>query len=159
VVRRAVLQRVQFLSRFETHCLSGSDADLGAGAGVAADARLAGAHAEDAETAQFNALAGGKGLLQAFEDRIHRSLCLGAGQARTLDHLMDDVLLNQRCNLAGATELDLQQPTGKMLQVLGCLWNSGNRPSGKFPLSRNFEVTFETIQAPVRNSPPAKSTL
>ena len=37
-----------------------------------------------------------KSLLEALEDRIHGSLRLGAGQARALDHMMDDVLLNQR---------------------------------------------------------------
>ena len=87
---------MQFLARFEAHCLAGGNANLGAGTGVAADAGFAGADAEDAKPAQFDALTGGESLFKALEDRIHRGLCLGAGQARTLDHMMDDVLLNQR---------------------------------------------------------------
>jgi len=47
--RRAGLQRVQFLAGLEAHRLTGGDADLGAGAGVAADAGFACADAEDAK--------------------------------------------------------------------------------------------------------------
>jgi hypothetical protein len=72
------------------------DADLGAGAGIAADAGLAGADAEDAKAAQLDAFAIRQSLLEALEDRIHRSLRLGAGKTCALDHMMDDVLLNQR---------------------------------------------------------------
>ena len=57
---RAGLQRVQFLAGLEAHRLAGGDADLGAGAGIAADAGFAGADAEDAKAAQFDALAGGQ---------------------------------------------------------------------------------------------------
>jgi hypothetical protein len=87
---------VQFLAGFEAHRLAGRNADLSTGAGIAADAGFAGADAEDAEAAQFNAFACGQSLLEALEDRVHGSLRLGAGQARALDHLMDYVLLNQR---------------------------------------------------------------
>ena len=97
---------MQFLAGLEADGLAGSDADLGAGAGIAADAGFAGADAENAKSAQFDALAGGQGLLQALENRIHRSLRLGARQARALDYMMDDVLLNQWGNLAGATGFD-----------------------------------------------------
>ena len=100
--RLAGFQRVQFLARLEADGFAGGDADLGAGAGIAADAGFAGADAEDAKSAQFDALAGGQSLLEALEDRIHGGLRLGARQARALDHMMDDVLLNQRGNLAGA---------------------------------------------------------
>ena len=103
---------MQFLARFEAHGLAGGDADLGAGSGIAADAGFAGADAEDAKSAQFDALAGGQSLLQTLEDRIHRGLCLGAGQARALDYMMDDVLLNQWGNLAGATGMTVLRPTG-----------------------------------------------
>ena len=118
---------MQFLAWLEAHRLAGCDAHLGAGAGIAADAGLAGTDAEDAEAAQFDALAGGKSLLEALEYRIHGSLRLGAGQARALDHLMDDVLLNQWSNLAGATELTLLRPTVVMLQLLVRLWNTRMR--------------------------------
>jgi hypothetical protein len=99
--RCAGFQHVQFLAGFEAHGLTGSDADLGAGAGVAADAGLAGPNAEDAKAAQLNALAGGECLFEALEDCIYRSLGLGSGEARTLDYMVNDVLLNQRRYLAG----------------------------------------------------------
>jgi hypothetical protein len=78
---RAGVQRMQFLARFETNGFARGYADFGAGAGIAADAGFAGADAENAKSAQFDALAGGQGLLEALEDRIHRGLRLGARQA------------------------------------------------------------------------------
>jgi hypothetical protein len=116
---------MQFLAWFKAHRLAGSDADLGAGSGVAANAGFAGADAEYAKSAQFDALTGGKCLFQALEYRIHRGLCLGAGQARALDYMMDDVLLNQWNTLAGATGLTVLRLTELMLQVLFGLWNEG----------------------------------
>ena len=110
LVAVAVSERVQFFAGLEAHSFAGSDADLGAGAGIAADAGFAGADAEDAKPAQFDALAGRQSLFQALEDRIHRSLSLGAGQARALDHVMNDVLLNQSGYLAGATGNDCTTP-------------------------------------------------
>jgi len=50
--------------------------DLGARAWVAANAGFAGADAEYAKSAQFDALPGGQSLFQALKNRIHRSLCL-----------------------------------------------------------------------------------
>jgi len=97
---------VQFLARFEPDGFAGGDAYLGAGSGIAADACFAGADAKNAKSAQFDALAGGQGLLEALEDRIHRGFCLCTRQARALDNLMDDVLFNQWGILAGATLID-----------------------------------------------------
>src|ERR1039458_9332226 len=97
---------MQFLAGFEAHGLSWGDADLGSGSRIAANACFAGADAENAKSAQFDALAGRQGLLEALEDRIHRSFCLGARQARALDYVMDDVLFNQRGILAGATVIE-----------------------------------------------------
>jgi hypothetical protein len=106
VGRSAILEHVQFFAGLEAHGLAGSDADLGAGSWIAADAGFAGADAENAKPAQFDALAGCQSLLKALEDRIHRSFRLGARQARALDNVMDDVLFNQRGILAGATGID-----------------------------------------------------
>jgi hypothetical protein len=92
---------MQLFARFKSDGFSGGDADLGARSGIAAYAGFARADAEDAKSAQFDALTGGKSLLQALEDRIHRGFCLDAGQARALDYMMDDVLLNQWGNLTG----------------------------------------------------------
>jgi hypothetical protein len=116
---------MKFLARFKADSFTGGYAHFSAGAGIAADTGFTGADAENAESAQFDALAGGESLLQAFEDRIHRGFCLGARQARALDYMMDDVLLNQWGNLSGATCLTVLRPTGLMLQVLSRFWNKG----------------------------------
>ncbi len=95
---------VQFLPWLKAHGLSWGDADLGAGAGIAADAGFAGADTENAESAQFDALACSQGFLEALEDCIDCGLRLGAGQAGALDDLMDDILLDQWGTLADAIE-------------------------------------------------------
>jgi hypothetical protein len=115
---------MKFLARFKADCFTGGYAHFGTSAGIAADTSFARADAENAKSAQFDTLAGGQSLLQALEDRIHRGLCLGARQACALDYMMDDVLLNQWSNLAGATGLTVLRPTELMLQVLLGLWNS-----------------------------------
>jgi len=53
----AGLDGVQFLAGLEPNSFSRSDADFGAGAGIAADSGFAGAYAEYAKSAQFDALA------------------------------------------------------------------------------------------------------
>ena len=123
--RGGSVKGVQLLTRLEANGLPGGDTDLGAGAGIAADAGLAGTDAEDAKTAQFNAFTSGEGLFEAFEDRIHRRLGFGAGKAGALDYVMDDVLLNQWSNLPGATELTVLRFPALMLQDSEDLWNSG----------------------------------
>jgi hypothetical protein len=124
---------MQFFARLKAHCFAGGYAHLCAGSGIAADAGFAGADAEDAKSAQFDALAAGESLLEALEDCIHRGLCLGAGQARALNYMMDDVLLNQRSNLVGTTGLTVLRPTAVMLQVLPGLWNNGIDDARFFP--------------------------
>ncbi len=106
---------MQFLAGLEPNCFSGSDADFSSGTRIAADAGFAGADAENAKSAQFNALARGQGLLQAFEDRVDGGFGLRTRQAGALDYLMDDVLFNQWGILVGATVLLL---TEEMLQIL-----------------------------------------
>ena len=86
---------MKFLAWLEADRFTRRDADLGAGAGVAADAGLARTDAEDAKAAQLDALAGRESLFEALEDRIHGSLSLRAGQTCALNHMMYDVLLNQ----------------------------------------------------------------
>ena len=56
----ARLDGVQFLTGLEPDSLSWSDADFGAGAGIATDSGFAGADAENAKSAQFDALAAAK---------------------------------------------------------------------------------------------------
>ena len=51
-----------------------------------------------------------RACFEALEDRIHRGLCLGAGQTCALDHVVNDVLFNQSGYLAGATGNDCTTP-------------------------------------------------
>ena len=54
---------MEFFAGFEADGFAGGDADFFAGAWVAADAGLAGFDAEDAEAAEFDALAAAESLL------------------------------------------------------------------------------------------------
>jgi len=94
---------MQFLARLEPDSFAWGNADLCSRAGIASNSGFARADAENSKSAQFDALACRKCLLQTLEDRIHSRLCFGTGQACTLDHMMDDVLFNQRSNLVGPT--------------------------------------------------------
>jgi hypothetical protein len=69
---------MELFARLEANGLAGGYADFGTGSGVAADAGFAGADAENAESAQFDALSGGKSLFETLENRIHRSFRLGS---------------------------------------------------------------------------------
>jgi hypothetical protein len=86
---------VEFLPRLETNGFSGSDADLRAGAGIASDTGLSRTYIENAEPAQLNALALGKGPLEGFEYGVDGSLRLIALKAGALNHLVNDVLFYQ----------------------------------------------------------------
>jgi hypothetical protein len=118
---------MQFFARLEAHSFAGSDADLGAGSGISADASFAGADAENAKSAQFDALPGGESPFQALENRIHRGLCLGARQARALDYMMDDVLLNQWGILVCTTSMTVLRPAVTMLQILMRMLHNGRQ--------------------------------
>ena len=72
-----------------------SDADFGSGAGITSYAGFARPHVEDAETAEFDAVAASEGALEAFKDSFDGGLGFDAGQSGTLNYLMYDVLLNQ----------------------------------------------------------------
>jgi len=89
------IECVEFFSRLEPNGFAGRNAHLGASAWIASDAGLTGTNAEDAKAAQFNAIAGGQGLLQSFEDGIDSCFSLGSGQACPLNDVMDNILLDQ----------------------------------------------------------------
>ena len=89
------VQGVEFLAGLESNGFARGDADFRSGSGVAADARLAGPDAEDAEAAQFNAVSRGQGLFQAFKNGVHGGFRFGAGQPCTLNDVMNDILLDQ----------------------------------------------------------------
>ncbi len=95
---------MEFFAGFEADCFAGGDGDLGAGAGVAANAGLAGLDGEDAEAAELDAVFGGEGVLHGLEDGVHGRLGLDAGEAGAFDDALNQVLFDheiepafQRC--------------------------------------------------------------
>jgi hypothetical protein len=90
-----LVEEVKFLAGLEADGFAGSDADLGAGAGIAADAGFAGTDIEDTEAAQLDALALGEGLFEGLEDGIDSGFGLVALEAGALNHLVNDVLFYQ----------------------------------------------------------------
>jgi hypothetical protein len=90
------IKRVQFFAGLEANRFAGGDADFGAGSRVAADACFPRPHTEHPKTAQLDALARGESFFQALKDCVYSSLRFGSGQPCAFDHVMDDVLLNQR---------------------------------------------------------------
>ena len=80
---------MEFFAGFEAHGFAGGDGDLGAGAGIAADAGLAGTYIEDPEAAKLDAIAGGERLLQALEDGVNGCLGLVSGQASLGNHMVE----------------------------------------------------------------------
>jgi len=86
---------MQFFAGLEPDGFARCDAYLGPGAGIAADAGLAGANAEDAEAAKFDAIACCQGLLEPLKDGVDSRFSLGTRQACPLDDVMDNILLDQ----------------------------------------------------------------
>jgi hypothetical protein len=91
----ALVQQVQLFAGLETDCFSGSDADLCAGPGVAADARLSGFDGEDTKAPEFNPVAGDERLLHAVEDGIDGCFRLGSGKPGPFNDALDEILLDQ----------------------------------------------------------------
>jgi hypothetical protein len=109
------VEQMQFLARLETHRFARSNRDLGSSARVAADTGLARTDIEDAKAAQFDTIAVGQGLLEAFEDGVDRGLCLDAREAGPLNDVVDDVLFNQ-CFSPGISEIFQPPDAGVMLE-------------------------------------------
>ena len=89
---------VQFLAWLEANGATRSNADLAAGSGVSPDPGLARSHAEHAKATQFDPVACGKRLLQAIKYAVNRGLGFHPWQSGSLNHLVNDVLLDQRSN-------------------------------------------------------------
>jgi hypothetical protein len=85
---------LEFFAGFEADGFAGRDADFFAGARVAADASFAGLDAEDAEAAEFDALAAAESLLKGFEDRFDSLLGFGAADESFGDNRVHDVQLD-----------------------------------------------------------------
>jgi hypothetical protein len=92
---RGGVEDVEFFSGLETNSFAGCDADFSASTGVTADAGFSRSNAEDAEAAQFDAIPCGESLLESLEDGVYRCLSFGPRQACPLDHVMDNILLDQ----------------------------------------------------------------
>ena len=85
---------LEFFAGFEADGFAGGDAYFFAGARVAADAGLARFDAEDAEAAEFDALAAAESLLQGIKNRFDGLLGFGAADESLGDNRIHDVQLN-----------------------------------------------------------------
>jgi hypothetical protein len=85
---------LQFFAGFEADCFAGWDADFFAGARVAADAGFAGLDAEDAEAAEFDALAAAESLFQRIKDGFDGLLGFGAADESFGYNRIHDVQLD-----------------------------------------------------------------
>src|SRR4051794_1059532 len=91
---RQLVDGLQFFAGLEANGLAGRNADLCAGARVAADAGLARTHVEDAEAAKFDAVALGERFLHGLEDGLNGHLGFCLGDAGLGHHFVDDVELD-----------------------------------------------------------------
>jgi hypothetical protein len=89
------VEGMQFLAGLEAHCFARRDANFGTGSGVASDSGFPGADAEYAEAPQLNAIAGGHGLFETFEDGVDGGFRFGSRQAGPLDDVVHYILLDQ----------------------------------------------------------------
>src|ERR1700722_12792919 len=90
-----LLKRLQFLAGLKSDRLAGRNRHFGAGARIAADARLPWAHVENPEAAQLDPLALSERPLHAFKHRFDRHLRLRLGNAGSVDHFINDVEFDQ----------------------------------------------------------------
>jgi hypothetical protein len=88
------LDRLQFLTWFEAHGFAGRNANFFACAGIAAYAGFAGLHIEDAEAAEFDALAAAHGIFQGFEDGFDCTFRVTTLNVGVGDHGVHYVQLN-----------------------------------------------------------------
>jgi hypothetical protein len=93
--RGSLVEDLEVFAWLEADGLAGGDGDLGAGAGVAADAGFAGLYGEDAEAAELDAVAGAEGGLHGLKDGVDGGFGLGAGEAGTFHYSLDEILLDQ----------------------------------------------------------------
>jgi dCTP deaminase len=120
---------MKFLAWFETNCLTRRNAYFCAGSGIAANARFPGPDAEDAESAELDAITAGQGLLKSFKDRVYGCLGFSPRQACPFDNVVHNILLDQcPCpsieeNLAPSRCGQRECPTGEMLLGVGSVVN------------------------------------
>ncbi len=122
---------MQFFSGLEADRFAWSNADFAAGSRIAANSGLSGSDAENAEAAQLNPIAGRQSLFQPFKDTIHGCFCLDAGQSGTLDHLMNDVLFDQRsCPFLQILKRRVIRVAGVSIFIHDVIVNCDHQPIG-----------------------------
>src|SRR5271169_6883243 len=94
--QEALLDRLQFLARFKADRFAGRYVDLRAGARVASDAGLARPHGEDAEAAQFDAIAPRQRLLHALKYGFNGGFGLGFGDSGFGDNFVDQIQFDHK---------------------------------------------------------------
>jgi hypothetical protein len=90
-----LVEGLEVFAGFEADGFTGSDADLGTGAGIAADAGFAGLDGEDAEAAELDAVAFNEALLHGVEDGVDGGFRLGANETGAFYDSLDKILLDQ----------------------------------------------------------------
>jgi hypothetical protein len=108
---------LEFFAGFEADGFAGGNADFFAGAGVAADAGFAGFNAEDAEAAEFDALAAAESLLKRFKDSFDSLLGFGAADESLGHNRIDDIQLDHTCLLLREQMLEGEAQVVKMRWV------------------------------------------
>ena len=86
---------MKLFARLEADGFARGNADFGTRAWVAPDTCLTGADTEDSETAEFDAFTCCQGLLEPLKHRIDGRFCFSSRQAGALDHMMNNILLDQ----------------------------------------------------------------
>jgi hypothetical protein len=82
---------LEFLAWLESNSLAGRNRNLGARAGVPANAGLARADIEDAKTAKLNAFPAAEGSLHALEHGFDRHLGFRFRDTGAIDNFVDDI--------------------------------------------------------------------
>jgi hypothetical protein len=86
---------VKFLAWLKTNSFAGRDADFCARSWIAANAGFARTDAEDAESAQLDAVTGGQRLFEALKHGVYSRFCFSPRQACALDDVVHYILLDQ----------------------------------------------------------------
>lgn len=89
-----LLEQVKLFAGLEADGFSRGDGDFSACSGIATDTGFTWFDGEDAETAQFDAVAGNQVLFHAIEDGVDGSLSFGPREAGTFNNPLYKILLN-----------------------------------------------------------------
>jgi hypothetical protein len=86
---------MKFFAGLKSHGFTRGYAHFRASARIAADTGFARTNAENTEAAQFNAISGGESFFESLKNSIDSGFSLGSRQTSALDHVMDNILLDQ----------------------------------------------------------------